>query len=69
MAGGDHLHYAMLINGVFVNPIEWWDEHWIKDNVELKLKAFESGVPSQPAPQPKTAAAAAATKKTKKPRR
>ena len=35
MAGGDHLHFAMLINGVFVTPIEWWDEHWIKDNVLL----------------------------------
>jgi murein DD-endopeptidase MepM/ murein hydrolase activator NlpD len=37
MAGGDHLHYAMLIRGVFVNPVEWWDAHWIRDNIELKL--------------------------------
>jgi len=29
MAGGDHLHFSMLINGVFVNPLEWWDSHWI----------------------------------------
>lgn len=35
MAGGDHLHFAMLINEVFVTPVEWWDEHWIKDNVLL----------------------------------
>lgn len=29
MAGGDHLHFSMLINGVFVTPKEWWDQHWI----------------------------------------
>ncbi len=38
MAGGDHLHFAMLINGVFVTPVEWWDEHWIKDNVLLFMQ-------------------------------
>ncbi len=38
MAGGDHLHFAMIVQGVFVNPVEWWDAHWIRDNVELKLK-------------------------------
>jgi murein DD-endopeptidase MepM/ murein hydrolase activator NlpD len=38
MAGGDHLHFAMIVQGVFVNPLEWWDPHWIQDNVELKLK-------------------------------
>jgi len=29
MAGGDHLHFSMLINGVFSMPKEWWDEHWL----------------------------------------
>jgi len=48
MAGGDHLHYAMLIHGVFINPIEWWDEHWIRDNIELKMKLFDA--PAQPTP-------------------
>jgi len=38
LAGGDHLHYAMLVQGIFVDPIEWWDAHWIKDNIELKMK-------------------------------
>jgi murein DD-endopeptidase MepM/ murein hydrolase activator NlpD len=51
MAGGDHLHYAMMIHGVFVNPIEWWDEHWIRDNLELKMKLFDA--PAQPTPQVK----------------
>ncbi len=49
MAGGDHLHYAMMIHGVFINPIEWWDEHWIQDNIELKMKLFDA--PAQAAVQ------------------
>jgi hypothetical protein len=34
MAGGDHLHYSMLIHGIFVTPIEWWDQHWIDVNIK-----------------------------------
>jgi murein DD-endopeptidase MepM/ murein hydrolase activator NlpD len=37
LAGGDHLHFSILINGQFVNPVEWWDVHWIKDNIEKKM--------------------------------
>lgn len=38
MAGGDHLHFTMLVGGRMVNPVEWWDSHWIQDRVERKLK-------------------------------
>jgi hypothetical protein len=38
LAGGDHLHFGVMVSGFFVNPIEWWDAHWIKDNVTRKLK-------------------------------
>jgi hypothetical protein len=37
MAGGDHLHFAVIVQGVFVDPVEWWDPHWIRDNIDLKL--------------------------------
>lgn len=37
-AAGDHLHFSILVHGVFVNPLEWWDPHWIHDNVERKLE-------------------------------
>jgi hypothetical protein len=37
LAGGDHLHFGVMVSGVFVNPIEWWDSHWIQDNVTRKL--------------------------------
>lgn len=37
LAGGDHLHYSMQIEGVQVNPVEWWDAHWIKDHIQDRL--------------------------------
>ena len=37
LAGGDHLHFTMLVGGRMVNPVEWWDPHWIKDRVDRKL--------------------------------
>jgi murein DD-endopeptidase MepM/ murein hydrolase activator NlpD len=37
LAGGDHLHFTMLVGGRMVNPVEWWDPHWITDRVERKL--------------------------------
>lgn len=37
MAAGDHLHFSMQIDGVQVNPIEWWDNHWIQDRILSKL--------------------------------
>ncbi|HUH65246.1 MAG TPA: M23 family metallopeptidase, partial [Syntrophales bacterium] len=36
LAGGDHLHFGMFIGGQFANPQEWWDPHWIADNVTKK---------------------------------
>ncbi|RLB83623.1 MAG: M23 family peptidase [Deltaproteobacteria bacterium] len=38
LAGGDHLHYAMLVSHTFVNPIEWWDPNWIQHNISGKLE-------------------------------
>jgi peptidase M23-like protein len=37
LAGGVHVHFSMQIDGVQVNPREWWDEHWIKDRVLSKI--------------------------------
>lgn len=38
MAGGDHLHFGVLVGGVEVNPLEWLDPSWITNNVTSKLK-------------------------------
>ena len=37
LAGGDHLHFGMMVHGVFVNPIEWWDQKWIQDHILTNL--------------------------------
>jgi murein DD-endopeptidase MepM/ murein hydrolase activator NlpD len=40
LAGGDHLHFGMLIHDTFVSPVEWWDAAWIKNNVTTKMDAL-----------------------------
>jgi murein DD-endopeptidase MepM/ murein hydrolase activator NlpD len=42
LAGGDHLHFTVLVAGRPVNPVEWWDPHWIADRVDRKLA--EAGI-------------------------
>jgi murein DD-endopeptidase MepM/ murein hydrolase activator NlpD len=46
LAGGVHVHFGMQIDGVQINPREWWDEHWIKDRILSKL----GGAPAPAAP-------------------
>jgi murein DD-endopeptidase MepM/ murein hydrolase activator NlpD len=43
MAQGDHLHFTMLVNGKMVNPVEWWDAHWIEDRILRKLRGAGAG--------------------------
>jgi murein DD-endopeptidase MepM/ murein hydrolase activator NlpD len=38
LAGGDHLHFTMLLQGTPVNPVEWWDGHWMQDRILRKIK-------------------------------
>ena len=38
LAAGDHLHFGMILDGVEIQPIEWWDQHWIKDNITSKFQ-------------------------------
>lgn len=38
LAGGDHLHFGISVNNVFVNPVEWWDKAWIKNNITSKIE-------------------------------
>jgi len=37
LAGGDHLHFSMIVHNVFVNPVEWWDGSWINNNITSKI--------------------------------
>jgi murein DD-endopeptidase MepM/ murein hydrolase activator NlpD len=45
LAGGDHLHFTTMIHGQPVNPIEWWDDHWIEDRVRRKLREAAAVAP------------------------
>jgi murein DD-endopeptidase MepM/ murein hydrolase activator NlpD len=38
LAGGDHLHFTTLVNGVAVNSIELWDRKWMEDRVFRKIR-------------------------------
>jgi murein DD-endopeptidase MepM/ murein hydrolase activator NlpD len=45
LAGGDHLHYSMQVDGVEVNPIEWWDGHWITDHLRNRGSFLQTPTP------------------------
>jgi hypothetical protein len=45
LAGGDHLHFSMQVDGVQVNPLEWFDAHWIHDRILSKLPAAVQSKP------------------------
>jgi murein DD-endopeptidase MepM/ murein hydrolase activator NlpD len=37
LAGGDHLHFAILVGDAYVDPVEWWDEKWVREKIDEKL--------------------------------
>jgi murein DD-endopeptidase MepM/ murein hydrolase activator NlpD len=38
LAGGDHLHFTVLVNGHPVNAVEWWDARWLEDRLWRKVR-------------------------------
>lgn len=47
LAAGDHLHFSLLLHGVQINPMEWWDPHWVQTHVsDLLHKNDEAASPS-----------------------
>jgi murein DD-endopeptidase MepM/ murein hydrolase activator NlpD len=48
MAGGDHVHFAMQLDGVQIDPKEWWDPHWIQDHIarRVELPGFDAAAAS-----------------------
>lgn len=47
LAGGDHLHFTMLVGGVQVNPVEFWDGHWMEDRVFRKIRDAGGTAPAR----------------------
>ena len=39
LAGGDHLHFTMLLSGNAITPIDWWSAQWVQDRVILRKLA------------------------------
>jgi murein DD-endopeptidase MepM/ murein hydrolase activator NlpD len=44
LAGGDHLHFTMLLGGHAVTPVDWWSRQWVDDRIMRKL---QQAIPSQ----------------------
>lgn len=38
LAGGDHIHFSMQLDGVQIDPREWWDAHWINDHIRKRVE-------------------------------
>jgi murein DD-endopeptidase MepM/ murein hydrolase activator NlpD len=45
LAGGDHLHFSIMVGGNHVDPVEWWDPAWMRDHVAARF----SLLPAAPA--------------------
>ena len=39
LAGGDHLHFGILMHGIQVQPLDWLDPKWIKNTITDRLDA------------------------------
>jgi murein DD-endopeptidase MepM/ murein hydrolase activator NlpD len=48
LATGDHLHYEVLIHGVSVTPLEWWDGKWVRDRIGAPLASAGVSAPAKP---------------------
>lgn len=46
LAGGDHLHFSVILQGEQVDAREWWDPHWIDDRILSKVRQFGASPPS-----------------------
>ncbi len=41
LALGDHLHFGILVQGIEVRPVEWFDQSWIKKFIDNVFKAAD----------------------------
>jgi murein DD-endopeptidase MepM/ murein hydrolase activator NlpD len=47
LAGGDHLHFTMLLGGNAITPIDWWSAQWVQDRILRKFADAGLTPPSQ----------------------
>ncbi len=41
LAGGDHLHFGVLVGGVPVQPLEWLDPSWVRNNILSRMNVAQ----------------------------
>jgi len=41
LALGDHLHFGLLVQGIEVRPVEWFDQEWIRKNIDDVFKSAD----------------------------
>lgn len=58
LALGDHLHFGMLVSGMYTDPVEWWDPHWIDDSLLSRITLAGLPLPGGPAKSQNQAAPA-----------
>ena len=56
LAGGDHLHFSMILQGEQVDAREWWDPHWIEDRIKAKLRQYGAAPAASAPPSPSASA-------------
>lgn len=52
LAGGDHLHFTMLLGGQAVTPVDWWSSQWVEDRITRKLREAGASAPATTAAAP-----------------
>ena len=52
LAAGDHLHFSIMLRGVHVDPVEWWDPLWLHDHVTARLTSLPPAQQAVAAPTP-----------------
>ena len=48
LAMGDHLHFGMLVQGIEVRPVEWFDQTWITKFIDNVFKAADQIITPPP---------------------
>ena len=53
LALGDHLHFGILVQGIEVRPIEWFDQKWIKKFIDNVFDEADAIIEPTPGKLPK----------------
>jgi murein DD-endopeptidase MepM/ murein hydrolase activator NlpD len=52
LAGGDHLHFSIMLRGIHIDPVEWWDPKWLREHLSDQLASLPAAPSKQPVAAP-----------------